>query len=194
MDHSNMPLQPADYAEPRCLLCGEPYGAETPVRPVPQQRIIEKMDEYMARRDYAGAEKHLLYWLQEAELGHDGRGRLMLLGELVGHYRKTGEKEKSLARGEEALALLKELDYEDSISAGTPSARRSGRWSCLKRRGRSMKKTRRPGRSFWAGSITTWRWSALRLAAMRRPTGFMTGPWSACSVCPAGRWSRPSPA
>ena len=119
MDHSNMPLQPADYAEPRCLLCGEPYGAETPVRPVPQQRIIEKMDEYMARRDYAGAEKHLLYWLQEAELGHDGRGRLKSPGELEGHYRKTGEKEKSLARGEEALALLKELDYEDSISAGT---------------------------------------------------------------------------
>ena len=113
------PLRPEDYIEPRCVLCGEPYGAETQVRPMPQQRIIEKMDEYMSRRDYSGAERHLLYWLSEAEQGNDQRGRLMLLGELVGHYRKTGEKEKSLARGEEALQLLKEMDYEDSLSAGT---------------------------------------------------------------------------
>ena len=104
--------------EPRCVLCGEPYGAET-VRAVPQQRIIEKMDEYMARRDYAGAERHLLYWLAEAEAGRDGRGKLMLLGELVGHYRKTGERDKALARAEEALAQVKALGLEGSISAGT---------------------------------------------------------------------------
>ena len=57
------PLQKEDYEEPRCVLCGEPYGAEPPVQAVPQQRIIQKMDEYMSRRDYAGAERHLLYWL-----------------------------------------------------------------------------------------------------------------------------------
>ena len=26
-----------------------------PIRPVPQRRIVEKMDEYMSRRDYAGS-------------------------------------------------------------------------------------------------------------------------------------------
>ena len=46
-------------------------------RPVPQQRIVAKMDEYMSRRDYAGAEKHLLYWLEEARQGNDLRGRLI---------------------------------------------------------------------------------------------------------------------
>ena len=89
------------------------------IRPVPQRRIIEKMDEYMSRRDYAGAERHLLYWLEEARLGGDLRGELMLRGELVGHYRKTGAREKALANGEAALALLRRMDYEDSISAGT---------------------------------------------------------------------------
>ena len=112
------PLQPEDYVEPRCVLCAEPYGAER-VERVPQQRIIEKMDEYMARRDYAGAERHLLYWLSEAEAGRDARGRLMLLGELIGHYRKTGEREKALRRVDEALALLDEMDYGETISAGT---------------------------------------------------------------------------
>ena len=118
MQEKSGPLQPEDYVEPRCVLCGEPYGAET-VQAVPQQRIIEKMDEYMARRDYAGAERHLLYWLAEAELGHDERGRLMLLGELIGHYRKTGEREKAMRRIDEALALLEEMDYGETISAGT---------------------------------------------------------------------------
>ena len=76
------------------------------IRPVPQRRIIDKMDEYMSRRDYNGAERHLLYWLEEAKLGGDLQGQLMLRNELVGHYRK-------------ALELLRELDMENTITAGT---------------------------------------------------------------------------
>ena len=97
-------LQPEDYIEPRCVLCDEPYGAAPQVKPVPQQRIIEKMNDYMSRRDYKGAERHLLYWLEEAKLGH---------------YRKTGEKEKSLANAQAALDLVEALGFENTISAGT---------------------------------------------------------------------------
>ena len=86
---------------------------------IPQQRIIAKMDEYMSRRDYAGAEKHLLYWLEEARLSGDRRGELMLRGELVGHYRKTGERDKAFESAEAALRLVEELDFGDTISAGT---------------------------------------------------------------------------
>ena len=119
MDAKNGPLRPEDYAEPACLLCGEPFGAEERIRAVPQQRIAEKLDEYMSRRDYAGAERHLLYWMEEARLGRDKRGQLMLANELIGHYRKTGEREKAFARVDEALALLDELDFDGSLSAGT---------------------------------------------------------------------------
>ena len=112
-------LQPEDYAEPRCLLCDEPYGKTPEVKPVPQQRIIEKMNDYMSRRDYAGAERHLRYWLEEATLGHDKGGALMLRNELVGHYRKTGEKEKAFANAEAALQLIDELQMDGTISAGT---------------------------------------------------------------------------
>ena len=89
------------------------------VRAVPQQRIIEKMDEYMSRRDYAGAERHLLYWLAEAELGRDLQGQLMLQNEMVGHYRKTAQREKAMESAGKALELLAELGMENSISAGT---------------------------------------------------------------------------
>lgn len=60
-------LNKEDYNEPRCLL-GDPreWTGET-IQAVPQQRILQKMDEYMSRRDYAGACRHLLYWLEEAK-------------------------------------------------------------------------------------------------------------------------------
>ena len=87
--------------------------------PIPRQRVIEKMDWYMSRRDYAGAERHLLYWLEEARLGGDLRGALMLLGELVGHYRKTGQRDKALENGEAALALVERLEFGETISAAT---------------------------------------------------------------------------
>ena len=112
-------LAPEDYVEPRCVLCDEPYGKTPEVKSVPQQRIIEKMDEYMSRRDYAGAERHLLYWMEEARLGHDQRGELMLHNELIGHYRKTGERNKAMKHIEAALALLDELDFQGTTSAGT---------------------------------------------------------------------------
>jgi tetratricopeptide (TPR) repeat protein len=114
-----MPIEKEDYLEPRCLLCEEPYGAEAQIKPVPQQRIMEKVDDYMSRRDYAGVERHLLYWLEEARLGRDQKGELMIRNELVGHYRKTGERGKSLAQAKEAIGLLDAIGFEGSISAGT---------------------------------------------------------------------------
>ena len=119
MERQNVPIGPEDYAEPRCLLCDEPYGAAPAVKPVPQQRIIEKMNDYMSRRDYAGAERHLLYWLAEARLGGDKRGELLLQNELVGHYRKVGDREKALTAADAALRLLDELDFGGTISSGT---------------------------------------------------------------------------
>ncbi len=112
-------LSPEDYVEPRCLLCGEGFETAPEVVSVPQERIIRKLDDYMSRRDYAGAERHLLYWLEEARLGHDERGELVVCNELVGHYRKVGVRDKALAYADRALALLGELDFEDNVSAGT---------------------------------------------------------------------------
>ena len=95
------------------------YESQPRIHPIPRRRVIEKLDWYMSRRDYAGAERHLLYWLEEARLGDDLRGALMLRNELVGHYRKTGNREKALESGEAALKLLGRLDLVGSITAGT---------------------------------------------------------------------------
>ena len=87
--------------------------------PIPQQRVVEKLDEYMSRRDYAGAERHLLYWLEEARAAGDERGELMVRNELVGHFRKVGNKEQALLHADAALALVDKLGFGETISAGT---------------------------------------------------------------------------
>lgn len=112
-------LKKEDYVEPRCLLCETPYGVQEEVKAVPQQRIIEKMDEYMAVQDYKGAERHLKYWLEEAILGHDKKGELMIRNELVGHFRKTGNKPEFLENEEKINEILKSLEFENSLSAAT---------------------------------------------------------------------------
>ena len=112
-------LRPEDYVEPACVLCGEPYGTERKIEPVPQQRIVQKLDDYMSRRDYDGAERHLLYWLGEAQRGFDQRGELLVRNELIGHYRKVGDRDKAFLHAERALTLLQELDLTGGVSAGT---------------------------------------------------------------------------
>ena len=118
MSNDRRPLRPEDYLESACLLCGEPYGAKE-IHAIPQQRIIEKMDEYMSRRDYAGVERHLAYWLEEARLERDLRGEFYICGELVGHYRKTGEREKMIIYAAREIELIRILGFEGTVSAGT---------------------------------------------------------------------------
>ena len=111
-------LAKEDYEEPVCLLDGIPDKPRN-VKPVPQQRIMEKVEEYMSRRDYTSVERHLLYWLEEAKSGNDERGELMIRNELIGHYRKSGKREEALEQIGKALDLVDVLDYGETISAGT---------------------------------------------------------------------------
>lgn len=88
-------------------------------RTIPQQRVRDKLDAYMARRDYAGAERHLRYWLEEARRCGDGRGELMVLNELVGHCRKVGNRDGAMEAGEAALELIDRLELGGSVTEGT---------------------------------------------------------------------------
>ena len=109
------PISREDYEEPRCVLC---MDKDAPT-PIPQRRVREKLDEYMSRRDYAGAERHLNYWLAEARQNGDLRGEFFVRGEMMGHYRKAGDKEQAILSANEGLALIEKLGFEGTVSAGT---------------------------------------------------------------------------
>ncbi|MBO4309263.1 MAG: tetratricopeptide repeat protein [Clostridia bacterium] len=108
-----------DYTDPQCPFCTDQYQKEPPVRSIPSARVIEKLDAFLGRNDYEGAERLLLYWLKEAELGHDLRGEFQIRNELMGLYRKLGRREAAMENADRALSLAEQIGIGNSVSAGT---------------------------------------------------------------------------
>lgn len=112
-----------DYKEPSCALCGgrEFYNPDknAPDGRIPVSRAIEKLDEYLNKNDMVGARAHLEYWQKEAISLHDEHGELAITNELIGLYRKLGEKQLALSSANRALALVNLLKLEGSLSEAT---------------------------------------------------------------------------
>ena len=112
-----------DYKEPSCALCGgkEFYNPElTDAKGrIPVKRVIEKADEYYNKNDLSGAKRHLEYWEKEARDLGDDSGELSVINELLGLYRKNGDKDSALRVIERALYLIEELKLGGTVSAAT---------------------------------------------------------------------------
>ena len=83
------------------------------------ERVISKLDEYYAKNDLPGGEKHLDYWLAEAEMTGDVRGQIAVLSEQAGLCRMLDKGEKALRCADKVLTLLKESGLEDNVSGAT---------------------------------------------------------------------------
>ena len=83
------------------------------------RRILAEADGYYAKNDPAGAEKMLEKQLSTAEELNDREGKLGILNELLGCYRKTGNAEAGLRTAGESTKLVSELGMEGSVTAGT---------------------------------------------------------------------------
>lgn len=94
-------------------------GGYPTITTIPVGRIIDKLDSYLNRNDYTAAERHLRYWLSEADACHDMRGKLSVLNEQIGLYRKIGNEAECLAAVSDALSLADSMDMEQSVTYGT---------------------------------------------------------------------------
>lgn len=88
-------------------------------RPPDTDRILTRLDEYLNKNDYASAERHLLYWLSEAERGRDVRMELLVRNELMGLYRKLGREREALECVSAALALIEANGVSGQVGAAT---------------------------------------------------------------------------
>lgn len=107
-------LAKEDYTEPCC-----PLDLHPEVTPIPIRRILSKLDGYLGQNDYTAAERLLLNWLREAEACGDRQGKLTVLNEQIGLYRKTGKESECLASINAALSLMERLQMEDAVTGGT---------------------------------------------------------------------------
>ncbi len=116
-------LDKFDYAEPNCPLCdGEDFyypKQDAPLGTVPVGRVIAKVDALFGKNDCAEAGRVLERWRAEAVALRDRRGELAMESELVGYYRKQGQKDKGLASCARALALVEELEQGSMASGAT---------------------------------------------------------------------------
>lgn len=115
-------LNGEDYKEPSCLLCGgkefyDPTSA--PAGRIPVGRIIEKVNALFDKNDFENAGKLLEYWQGEALSLGDKNGELSIDSELIGYYRKVGQKDSAYAVSKRAIALINELELNDTASAAT---------------------------------------------------------------------------
>lgn len=112
-------LKREDYAEPSCPFCTDGLDGKKTVHPIDVCRMTEKLNAYLDRNNYDAAERHLQYWLAEAQNGNDERGALSVRNEQMGLYRKRGKREEALNAVRQALSLLRALQFEGTLTAGT---------------------------------------------------------------------------
>lgn len=112
-------LKKEDYAETACLICDPTTGKRISSSSIPIRRIVEKLDEYCDRKDFAAAERHLAYWLEDARSSGDIQGEFSLRNEMMGYYRKQGLRDKAMENASAALDLMQRLAIENSISGAT---------------------------------------------------------------------------
>ena len=82
-------------------------------------RVLSKLDGFLNKNDYVSAERHILYWISEAEKLCDNRCRLLLLNELAGLYRKLNRKDDALKVVKSALEAVCAMGIEDNVGAAT---------------------------------------------------------------------------
>ncbi len=109
----------SDYEEPRCPLSTSQYKQKEYVSPIPVGRVIEKYDYHIARKDTASAERHLLYWLAEAEAGGDTHGRLTVINELMGLYRNTERRDDAYRFAALGLEAVEASGHGDRLADAT---------------------------------------------------------------------------
>ena len=81
------------------------------------ERILTRLDEHLHKNDYAGAERHLLYWITEKK--NTPAVTLPLYNELMGLYRKLGRHDEAIRAAQTALSLVKENGIEEHPTAAT---------------------------------------------------------------------------
>lgn len=83
------------------------------------ERIINRLDQLVEKKDYEGAKELLAYWIQDAKEKENYRGLLSLSNEAMGFFRKAGDKDHALSCAETALRLIERLGMEETITAAT---------------------------------------------------------------------------
>ena len=83
------------------------------------KQIYAKLQQFFAAGQTAEAEDFLIEMMKQAQQIDDYNSLIMLLNEMIGLCRESGQKEKSLAYGSQVLQLMQQLGLQDSEAYAT---------------------------------------------------------------------------
>lgn len=82
-------------------------------------KIIYKVNDFFSKNDYIGAEKLLLYWINESRYENDDNLFITMMNELTGVYRKMNSERKSIECIDTLLLFLDKSKFNDMFSIAT---------------------------------------------------------------------------
>lgn len=83
------------------------------------KQIYGTLQQFFAEGRMAEAEDYLIERMKQAQQIADYNSLIMLLNEMIGLCRESGQKEKSLAYGSQVIELMQQLDMQDSEAYAT---------------------------------------------------------------------------
>lgn len=112
-----------DYFEPTCpfdtsAYTGTPDAAPTGER-VDVPSVVKELDALYDSGRESEAGSFLEAWREKSAALGDWRGELSILSELMGHYRRSGEREKGLQAVDGGLAIIKSHGMGSTVSGAT---------------------------------------------------------------------------
>lgn len=84
-----------------------------------RDKILLQLDDLLSRNDYESAKEHLLYWLSVCEGQNEKRVALLINNELMGLFRKLGDRENALKYAHGALDIIENLGIGENVGAAT---------------------------------------------------------------------------
>lgn len=81
--------------------------------------VYSRLEEIFASGQSAQAEDYLIERLQQAQAEGDYNSVIMLLNEMIGFCRESGQREKSLAYSSQVIRLMQQLGMTDSVAYAT---------------------------------------------------------------------------
>ncbi len=82
-------------------------------------QVLEQLDNLFAQHKVDLVEDFLLRSIEEAQMEGDISSMITLLNEIIGHYRETGEFDKSIASCRQVLLLMDEAGLKGSVAYAT---------------------------------------------------------------------------
>lgn len=83
------------------------------------ENILKEADAFLHKNDYVSARKYLLSQLSDSIIEGDFKKEILVRNELMGLYRKSGQKDNALEMVNEVLKTIKSTGAENQVGSAT---------------------------------------------------------------------------